>query len=136
MRDGPQTRVVKTYPLFEFWFVRSFAGHVLAIRTATEGRQGAPLLEYCRKPALRGRSRGAAPGFVSRRDQRQPARGMVPRHRGLRRGEQALSAACLVCGRTVGAGSSPGLWGTGAARRDGAASAAPMGRLLARLSPL
>jgi hypothetical protein len=27
--------------------VRSFAGHVLAIRAATEGRQGAPLLEHC-----------------------------------------------------------------------------------------
>jgi hypothetical protein len=27
---------VKTYPLFGFWFVRNFAGHVLAIRTATE----------------------------------------------------------------------------------------------------
>src|ERR1700757_1314562 len=134
--DAAETRVVKTYPLFGFCFVRSFAGHVLAIRAATEGRQGAPLLEHCRKPALCGRSRGAAPGFVSGRDQRQPARGVVPTDRSLRRGKRALSAARLVSGRTVSAGSGPGLWGAGAARGDGAASAAPMGRLLARLSSL
>src|SRR6516162_10421360 len=45
--DAAETRVVKTYPLFGFCFVRSFAGHVPAIRAATEGRQGAPLLEHC-----------------------------------------------------------------------------------------
>jgi hypothetical protein len=45
---------VKTYPLLGFWFV------ILAIRTATEGRQGTPLLEHCRKQALCGRSGGAA----------------------------------------------------------------------------
>jgi hypothetical protein len=39
---------VKTYPLLGFWFVHRIAGHVLAIRTATEGRQGTPLLEHCR----------------------------------------------------------------------------------------
>src|SRR6516162_4210702 len=132
MGDEAETRVVKTYPLFGFWFLRSLAGHVLAIRTATKGRQGAPLLEHCRKPALRRRSCGAASGFVSGRDQRQPARGVVPGNRSLRRGKRALPAACLVSGRTVGARSSPKLWGTGAARRDGVASAAPMGRLLAR----
>src|SRR6201981_471545 len=121
--DAAETRVVKTYPLFGFCFVRSFAGHVLAIRAATEGRQGAPLLEHCRKPALCGRSRGAAPGFVSGRDQRQPARGVVPRNRSLRRGKRALSAACLVFGRTVGTGSSPKLWGAGAAPRGGGSPA-------------
>src|SRR5262249_36169029 len=134
--DGAETRVVKTYPLFGFWFVGNFTGHVLAIRTATEGRQGAPLLEHCRKPSLCGRSGGAATGAVSGRDQRQPARGVVPRDRSLRRGKRALSAACLVCGRRVAAGSGRGLCGPGAARRDGAASAAPMGRLLACLPPL
>src|ERR1700693_3622479 len=136
MGDEAETAVVKTYPLFGFWFARSLACHVLAIRTTTEGRQGAPLLEHSRKSSLCGRSGGAASGFVSGRDQRQPARGVEPRHRSLRRGERALSAACLVFGRTVGAGSGQGFCGAGAARRDGAASATPMGRLLARLLPL
>ena len=43
--------------------------HVLAIRTATEGRQGAPLLEHCRKQTLYRWSCGAAPGSLSGRDQ-------------------------------------------------------------------
>src|SRR5438105_5767954 len=92
MGDEAGTAVVKTYPLFGFWFARSLAGYVLAIRTATEGRQGAPLLEHCRKPALCGRSCGAASGPVSGRDQRQPARGVVSGDRSLRRRERALSA--------------------------------------------
>src|ERR1700682_5798146 len=128
MGDEAETRVVKTYPLFGFGFRRSLVGHVLAIRTTAEGRQRAPLLEHCRKPALRGRSGGAASGFVSWRDQRQPARGVVPGDRRVRRGERAASAACLVSGRTGGAGSGQGLWGAGAARCDGTASPAPMGR--------
>src|SRR4030081_317877 len=128
--------VVKTYPLFGFWFAGSLAGHVLAIRATPEGRQGAPLLEHCRKPALCGLSGGAASGFIFGRDQRQPARGVVPGDRGVRRGERAASAACLVSGRAGGSGSCQGLWGAGAARCDGAASRAPMGRLLARLSSL
>src|SRR5216683_4297899 len=99
MRDEAETTVVKTYPLFGFWFARSLAGHVLAIRTTTEGRQGAPLLEHCRKPALCGRSGGAASGFVSGRDQRRSARGVVPGDRRVRRSERAASAACLVSGR-------------------------------------
>src|SRR5580658_740310 len=136
MGEAAKTRVVKTYPLFGFWFARSLAGHVLAIRTTTEGRQGAPLLEHCRKPALRWWSGGAASGFVFGRDQRQPARGMVPGGRGVRRSERAASAARLVSGRAGGAGSCQGLWGAGAARCDGAASPAPMGSLLARLSSL
>jgi hypothetical protein len=37
MGDEAKTRVVKTYALFGFWFVHRIAGHVLAIRTATEG---------------------------------------------------------------------------------------------------
>src|SRR5580700_6085426 len=57
--------VVKTHPLLGFWFVHRIAGHVLAIRTATEGRQGTPLLEHCRKQALFGRSGGAAAASVS-----------------------------------------------------------------------
>src|ERR1700732_2737687 len=118
MGDEAEMRVVKTYPLFGFCFARSLAVHVLAIRTTTERRQGAPLLEHCRKPTLCGRSRGAASGFVSGRDQRQPAGGVVSGDRRLRRGERALSAACLVSGRAVGAGSSPGLWVAGAARGD------------------
>src|ERR1700692_4645168 len=134
MGDGAETRVVKTYPLFGFGFRRSLAGHVLSIRTTAEGRQGAPLLEHCRKPRLCGRWGGAAPGFVSGRDQRQPAGGVVPGDRRVRRGERAASAARLVSGRTGGAGSGQGLWGAGAARCDGTASPAPMGRLLARLS--
>src|SRR5258708_5631756 len=60
MGDEGEPRVVKTYPLFGFGFRRSLAGHVLAIRATPEGRQGAPLLEHCRKPALCGRSCGAA----------------------------------------------------------------------------
>src|ERR1700738_5011409 len=136
MSDEAETRVVKTYPLFGFWFVPRIAGHVLAIRTATEGRQGAPLLEHCGKPALCGWSGGAASGFVFGRDQRQPARGVVPGDRGVRRGEQAASAACLVSGRAGGAGSCQGLWGAGAARCDGVAPPASMGRVLARLSSL
>src|ERR1700690_1156328 len=88
MGDEAKTRVVKTYALFGFWFVHRIAGHVLAIRTATEGRQGAPVLEHCRKPALCGRSGGAASGFVFGRDQRQSARGVVPGDRGVRRGER------------------------------------------------
>src|ERR1700686_967528 len=136
MVDEAETRVVKTYPLFGFWFRRSLAGHVLSIRTATEGRQGAPLLEHCRKPALYGGSGGTRSGFVSGRDQRQPARGVVPGDRRVRRGEWAASAACVVSRRTGGAGSGQGLWGAGAARCDGTASPAPMGRLLARLSSL
>src|SRR5260370_6708609 len=131
-----ETVVVKTYPRLGFAFRRSLAGHVFAIRTATEGRQGAPLLEHCRKPALCGRSGGAASGFVSGRDQRQPARGVVPGDRRVRRGEWAASAACVVSGRTGGAGSGQGLWGAGPARCHGAASPAPMVRLLARLSSL
>src|ERR1700688_5136951 len=105
MVDEAETRVVKTYPLFGFWFRRSLADHVLAIRTATEGRQGAPLLEHCRKPALCGRAGGAASSSVFGRDQRQPARGVVPGDRGVRRGERAASAACVVPGRAGGAGS-------------------------------
>src|SRR6202049_1257464 len=136
MGEGAETPVVKTYPLFGFGFRRSLAGHVLAIRATTEGRQGAPLLEHCRKPALCGRSGGAASGFVSGRDQRRPARGVVPGDRRVRRGDRAASAACVVSGRTGGAGSGQGLWGAGAARCDGTASPAPMGRLLARPSPL
>ena len=101
MGDEAETRVVKTYPLFGFWFVHRIAGHVLAIRAATEGRQGAPLLEHCRKPALCGRSGGAAPGSVSGRDQRQPARGVVPGDRSVRRGERAASAA-RACFRPSG----------------------------------
>src|SRR6516162_2035717 len=128
MVDEAETRVVKTYPLFGLGFLRSFAGHVLAIRTAAEGRQGAPLLEHCRKPTLRGRSRGAACGLVSGRDQRQPTSGVVSPDRSVRRGERALSTTCLVSGRTVGAGSSSGFWGSSSARRDGAAPASPMGR--------
>src|ERR1700686_4519990 len=104
MGDEAETAVVETYPLFGFWFRRSLACHVLAIRTTTEGRQGAPLLEHCRKPALCGRSRGAASGFVSGRDQRQSARGVVPGDRSLRRGERAAPAACFVSGRAGGAG--------------------------------
>jgi hypothetical protein len=38
MGDEAETLVVKTYPLFGLWFLRSFAGHVLAIRTPTERR--------------------------------------------------------------------------------------------------
>src|SRR5258708_4058885 len=136
MGDEAETRVVKTYPLFGFGFRRSLAGHVLAIRATPEGRQGAPLLEHCRKPALCGRSCGAASGSVSGRDQRQPASGVVSGDRGVRRGERAASTACLVSGRAGGARSCQGLWGAGAARCEGAASAAPMGRLLARLSSL
>ena len=101
---------MKTYPLFGFWFRRSLAGHVLAIRATTEGRQGAPLLEHCREPALCGRAGGAASGSVSGRDQRQPARGVVPGDRRVRRGERAASTACLVSGRAGCAGSCQGLW--------------------------
>ena len=90
--------------------MRSFAGHVLAIRTTSEGRQRASVLEHCRKQALRWRPCGAAPGVVSGRDQRQPARGMVSPDRSIRRRERATSTACVVSGRTDGAGSSRGLW--------------------------
>jgi hypothetical protein len=38
MGDEAETAVVKTYSLFGFWFARSLAGHVLAIRATTEGR--------------------------------------------------------------------------------------------------
>src|SRR3982074_428542 len=136
MVDDAGTRVVKTCPLFGFWFRRSLAGHVLAIRTTTEGRQGAPLLEHCRKSALCGRSGGAASGFVSGRDQRQPARGVVPGDRSLRRGERAASAACFVSGRAGGAGSGPGLWGAGAAPRAGGGKPPPQGGPPAPPAPL
>src|SRR6266853_3392028 len=45
MVDKAETRVVKTYPLFGFWFARSLAGHVLAIRTATEGHSWQHVLQ-------------------------------------------------------------------------------------------
>src|SRR5271157_5511806 len=136
MGDEAETRVVKTYPLFGLWFGHRIAGHVLAILTATEERQGAPLLEHCRKPALCGRSGGAASGFVSGRDQRQPARGVVPGDRRDRRGERAASTACPVSSRSDCAGPCQRFWRAGAARCAGVASPAPMGRVLARLSSL
>src|ERR1700749_1138671 len=127
MDDDAKARVVKTYPLFGAGFLRSLASHVLAIRTAPEGRQGAPLLEHCRKPALRWRPCGAASGAVPGRDQRQPARVMVPADRSVRRGKRAVSAACAVSGRTAAAGASRRLRSAGAARCAGVASAAPTG---------
>ena len=58
--------------------------HVLAIRATTEGRQGAPLLEHCRKSALCGRSCGAASGFSGPRFPPLEAFGRRPKARSSR----------------------------------------------------
>jgi len=70
MGDEAETRAAKTYPLFGFGFRRSFAGHVLAIRTTTEGRQRAPLLAHFESRRRAGGRVVQPPGFVSGRDQR------------------------------------------------------------------
>src|ERR1700693_316537 len=44
------------------------SGHVFAIESALQGRQGAPLLEYRREPALCRWQGGAAAGAVAGRD--------------------------------------------------------------------
>jgi hypothetical protein len=40
---------VKTYSLFERFDPSRIVADVFAIHSATEGRQGAPLLEHCRE---------------------------------------------------------------------------------------
>ena len=67
--DEPESSVVKTYPLFEGASQRIMRRHVPTIRPTEEERQGAPLLEHCRKQALCWRPGGPAPGALSGRDQ-------------------------------------------------------------------
>ena len=73
---------------------------------------------------------------VPRRDQRQPARRLVPGDRGLRRGQPALPAACPVSGRTGAARPRQGVRRSGPARGDAAGAAKTVGRVLARLPAL
>jgi hypothetical protein len=67
---SPEMAVVKTYsvPISGFASLDS-PGHVFAANPAKEGWQDAQLLDSCREPTRRGRPSGAAPRFVSGRDQ-------------------------------------------------------------------
>ena len=78
---SPEMAVVKTYPVPIAGFASlDSPGHVFAANPAKEGWQDAQLLERCREPTRRGRPRGAAPRFVSGRDQPYPGRGLAQVH--------------------------------------------------------
>src|SRR5271157_5502001 len=132
-RDWP---VVETKYLFKGIVWRRFVSHVFAPESTLQGRQGAPLLEHCREQALRRRQGGAAPGALSRRNQRQPAGRLAPGDRGLRRGGATNNPIGPISRRPAAARSRRGPWGADPAWGHAAASAAAMGRVLARLPAL
>ena len=70
--------------------------HVLEVQCAAQKRQASPLLEHHGEPAGGARAHHPAPGALSGRDQRQPARGLDPLDRSLRRGPGSPSQACAL----------------------------------------